>query len=87
VTEFLFAAAAFVLLTTGLGLVRMLLGPSAADRMMAAQLLGVGGGAAALLIALASGTTAIIDIALVLALLAAIAAVALTGGVTGPDRR
>ena len=84
--EFLFAAAAFVLLTTGLGLLRMLLGPSAADRMMAAQLLGVGGGATALLIALASGTAAIIDIALVLALLAAFAAVALTGWPTGQGR-
>jgi multicomponent Na+:H+ antiporter subunit F len=86
-TDFLFAAAAFVLLTTGLGLVRMLLGPSAADRMMAAQLLGVGVGAASLLIALASGTAAIIDIALTLALLAAFAAVALTAGSKGPDRR
>ena len=76
--EFLLAAAAFLLLTTGLGLLRMLRGPSAADRMMAVQLLGTGGGAAALLIALAGGMPAILDIALVLALLAAFAAVALT---------
>lgn len=78
-TDLLFAAAACVLATTGLGLVRMLLGPSVGDRMMAAQLLGAGGGATALLIAIASGTPAIIDIALILALLAAFAAVALTG--------
>jgi multicomponent Na+:H+ antiporter subunit F len=51
--------------------------------MMAAQLLGTGGGAIALLIATASGITAIIDIALVLALLAAFAAVALTLGEPG----
>lgn len=82
-SEFLFAAAALVLLLTGLGLMRMLWGPSPADRMMAAQLLGTGGGAMALLIAIASGTTAIIDVALILALLAAFAAVALTLGEPG----
>jgi multicomponent Na+:H+ antiporter subunit F len=53
--------------------------------MMAAQLLGAGGGATALLAALASGATAVIDIALILALLAAFAAVALTLG--EPARR
>jgi multicomponent Na+:H+ antiporter subunit F len=81
--EFLYAAAALVLLMTGLGLMRMLWGPSPADRLMAAQLLGTGGGAIALLIAIASGTIAIIDIALTLALLAAFAAVALTLGEPG----
>jgi multicomponent Na+:H+ antiporter subunit F len=81
--EFLFAAAALLLLLTGLGLARMLWGPSPADRMMAAQLLGTGGGAIALLIATASGTPAIVDVALVLALLAAFAAVALSLGEPG----
>jgi multicomponent Na+:H+ antiporter subunit F len=85
--EFLYAAAALVLLMTGLGLMRMLWGPSPADRLMAAQLLGTGGGAMALLIAIASGTTAIIDIALTLALLAAFAAVALTLGEPGTKTR
>jgi multicomponent Na+:H+ antiporter subunit F len=79
--EFLFAAAALVLLLTGIGLARMLWGPSPADRMMAAQLLGTGGGA------IASGTTAMIDIALTLALLAAFAAVALTLGEPGSKRK
>jgi multicomponent Na+:H+ antiporter subunit F len=55
--------------------------------MMAAQLLGTGGGAIALLIATASGMTAIIDIALVLALLAAFAAVALSLGEPGTKQR
>lgn len=81
-SDVLFAAAGAVMLTTGLGLVRMLVGPTVGDRMMAAQLLGVGGGAAALLTAIATGVTAIVDIALLLALLAALAAVALTLGTT-----
>lgn len=82
-TEFLFAAASLILVLTGLGLARMLWGPSPADRMMAAQLLGSGGGAMALLIATASGMTALIDIALTLALLAAFAGVALSLGEPG----
>lgn len=81
--EFLYVAAALLLLITGLGIARMMWGPTPADRMMAAQLLGTGGGAIALLIATASGITAIIDIALVLALLAAFAAVALSLGEPG----
>ena len=85
--EFLFAAAAIVLVLTGLALVRMLWGPSPADRMMAAQLLGTGGGAIAVLVAIAGGMTAILDIALTLALLAAFAAVALTLGEPGSKRR
>ncbi len=85
--EFLFAAAAIVLVLTGLALARMLWGPSPADRMMAAQLLGTGGGAIAILVAIASGMTAMLDIALTLALLAAFAAVALTLGEPGSKRK
>lgn len=81
--EFLYVAAALLLLITGLGLARMMWGPAPADRMMAAQLLGTGGGAIALLIATASGTSAIIDIALILALVGAFAAVALSLGEPG----
>jgi multicomponent Na+:H+ antiporter subunit G len=64
VAEFLTAAATLVLAMTGLGLARVLWGPSAADRMMAAQLLGTGGAATALLLAMATGNTALVDIAL-----------------------
>jgi multicomponent Na+:H+ antiporter subunit F len=90
--EFMFVAATILLLLTGLGLARMLWGPAPADRMMAAQLLGTGGGAISLLIATASGIDAIADIALTLALLAAFAAVALSLGEPGtklpsPDDR
>jgi multicomponent Na+:H+ antiporter subunit F len=42
-TDFLLAAAGFILFTVAVGLVRILGGPSNADRMMAAQLLGTGG--------------------------------------------
>ena len=73
---FLTAAAGFVLLMVALGLVRLLRGPRRADRIMAVQLLGTGGIAALLLLALGTGVWAAVDMALVLALLAAFAAVA-----------
>lgn len=76
--EFLAAAAIFVLASVALGLVRLLRGPSAADRMMAAQLLGTGGAAICLLLAATQGIDAIADVALTLALLAALAAAALS---------
>jgi multicomponent Na+:H+ antiporter subunit F len=87
VAEFLTAMATIVTILTGIGLARMLRGPSAADRMMSAQLIGTGGAAAALLIATASGVAAIIDIALTLAVLAAFSAVALSMGEPGSRRR
>ncbi len=71
--EFLLAAAGFVIAMVALGLVRVLRGPADADRMMAAQLLGTGGVAALLL--LAEETPAAVDVALVLALLAAFASI------------
>lgn len=73
--EFLLGAAGFVLLMVALGLVRILRGPTNADRMMAAQLLGTGG-IAVLLLAAGSGLPAAADVALTLAMLAAFASVA-----------
>jgi len=70
-------AAIAVLAAVALGLVRVLRGPSRLDRMMAVQLLGSGGVAVLALLAVASGTDAILDVALTLALLAAFASVAL----------
>lgn len=78
--EFLAAAAVFVLASVALGLIRLLRGPSAADRMMAAQLFGTGGAAICLLLAATEGIDAIADVALTLALLAALAAAALSLG-------
>jgi len=75
-TEFLLAAAGFILLTVAVGLVRILAGPANVDRTMAAQLLGTGGISVLLLVAAATGARGAADVALGLALLAAFAAVA-----------
>jgi multicomponent Na+:H+ antiporter subunit F len=75
-TDFLLAAAGFVLLMVTLGLVRILSGPGDAERMMAAQLFGTGGIAALLLLGAATGQGAVVDVALTLALLAAFASIA-----------
>jgi len=74
--EFLLGAAAFVVAMVALGLGRILRGPSDADRMMAAQLLGTGGVAALLLVSMATGMPAAVDVALVLALVSALASAA-----------
>jgi len=75
-SEFLLAAAGFVLAMTALGLVRVLRGPGDADRMMAAQLLGSGAIGALLLGGAAIGDTSVIDVSLTLAILAAFASIA-----------
>jgi multicomponent Na+:H+ antiporter subunit F len=67
-TDFLLAAAGFILFTMAVGLVRILGGPSNADRMMAAQLLGTGGITSLLLVASATGVRRVEDVALGLAL-------------------
>jgi len=74
--EFLLGSAAFILGMVALGLVRILRGPTDADRMMATQLLGTGGIAAVLLLGAATGAAATVDVALTLALLAAFASFA-----------
>lgn len=73
--EFLAIAAILVLLSTALGMIRLLRGPGDAERMMAAQLLGTGG-IAALLLGATIVDPSIADAALTLALLAAFASVA-----------
>jgi multicomponent Na+:H+ antiporter subunit F len=78
--DFLFAAAGFVLAMVALGLVRIIRGPSEADRIMAAQLLGTGGIAALLLLGEAMSAPAAVDVALLLALLAAFVSVAFVKG-------
>lgn len=75
--EFLIAAALCLLLVVAAGLARLLRGPSTADRIMAVQLLGTGGCAISLLLAIGMGYDAILDVALTLALLAAFAVAAL----------
>ena len=78
--DFLLASSGFVLAMVAVGLVRLLHGPANADRMMAAQLLGTGGIATLLLMAAAMDVSSLVDVALVLALLAAFASVAFVIG-------
>lgn len=70
-------AAIIALVTVAVALVRILHGPSRIDRMMAVQLLGSGGVTVLLLLAVATDTAALIDVALTLALLAAFASITL----------
>jgi len=74
--SFLFGAAGLILAMVTLGLLVILRRPAEVDQMMAAQLLGTGGVAILLLLAVATETSSIVDVALMLALLAAFAAVA-----------
>lgn len=75
-TTFLTAASIIVLVTIVIGFVRVLLGPSKADRMIAAQLFGTAGVAWILLFAYATGKPGLSDVAMVLAILAAVTAIA-----------
>lgn len=75
-STFLYLSAFILLLSVAASLWRIAMGPGRADRMMSAQLIGTGGVATALLLAAAQGNDSVIDVALVLALLAAFAAVA-----------
>lgn len=62
--------AALLLLALLAGLGRVMRGPTAADRMLAAQLFGTAGVAVLLLLAVAQNQAALLNAALVLALLA-----------------
>ena len=71
-----FTLGSFLLLTLGAGVWRTLRGPTAADRMLAVQLFGTTAVAILLLLAEGLGIAALRDVALVIALLAAVTAVA-----------
>ena len=71
-----YGLAFFLLLTLGAGMWRIIDGPTAADRMLTAQLFGTTAVALLLLLAEANRTSALRDVALVFALLAAVTAVA-----------
>ncbi|WNV07045.1 monovalent cation/H+ antiporter complex subunit F [Tardiphaga sp. 709] len=79
----LLGASVFVLLTVALGLFAILRRPADVDRLMAVQLLGTGGVAILLLLAVASETLPIVDVAVMLALFAAFAAVAFVRSASG----
>lgn len=72
-TAFLWSATALLALTLAGGLVRAAVGPSRSDRLSAAMLLGTNGTAILLLLAVVMDMPALIDAALVLVLLAAVA--------------
>lgn len=85
-TLFMNAVAAFLLLTLLVALVRIWLGPTPADRMLASQLFGTTGVALLLVLAEAQASPALRDVALILALLSVLAIVGFVTRVVGIDR-
>jgi multicomponent Na+:H+ antiporter subunit F len=83
--SFLFGVAGFMLTMVALGLIVILRRPAEVDHMMAAQLLGTGGVTLLLLLASATETPPIVDVALLLALFAAFAAVAFVRSASDPE--
>lgn len=77
--ELLSLAIGGLMLSLFLGLLRVLRGPEAGDRMLATQLIGTAGVGLLLLLSVLLEQQALIDVALILALLAAVAAAAFTG--------
>ncbi len=75
-TTLYLVVALFLLLTLVVGLWRVLHGPTAADRMLAAQLFGTTAVACLILLSQALKQPSFIDVALVFALLAVVTAVA-----------
>jgi multicomponent Na+:H+ antiporter subunit F len=75
-SSLMIAVAVFLLANLAAGLWRIMRGPTAADTMLAAQLFGTTGVGVLLLLAAASDLPPLRDVALVVALLAALAAIA-----------
>jgi multicomponent Na+:H+ antiporter subunit F len=73
---FFLAVAAFLVLNVGAGMLRVVWGPSPADRMLAAQLFGSTGVAVLLLLSQAMAMPGLRDVALVFVLLAVVVSVA-----------
>ena len=77
-TEFLAVAALVLVITLCGGLVRVALGPTPSDRLMAAQLMGTTGIATLLILAEVVHVPALVDVAVIFALLAAVTVAAFT---------
>jgi len=77
-TLFLTLALIVLILSLCIGLIRIFLGPTLEDRIMSVQLMGTTGVGILLILGLLLDMPASIDIALVLAMLAAISVAALT---------
>lgn len=84
-TEALIILALAILLSLLAGLVRVIRGPSQHDRMLAAQLFGTGAVALLLILSQAMALPALIDVAIVFAILAAVAVVAFIRMAEGGD--
>lgn len=74
-TELYFAAALVLLINMLIGLARALRGPTAPDRMLSGELMATTAVAVLLLLATATGIDALVDVALVFALLSVLAVV------------
>ncbi|MES9988388.1 MAG: monovalent cation/H+ antiporter complex subunit F [Candidatus Thiodiazotropha endolucinida] len=74
----LVVALLLLLLSLVLGMIRALKGPSLEDRLLSILLLGTGGVAILLLLSVSMQLTALLDVGLVLVLLAAVTAAAMT---------
>lgn len=86
-TSWLLSLAVVLLASLLAGMVRVAVGPTVADRMLAAQLMGTTSVCVLLLTARAWNRPELVDVALVFGLLAAVAAVAFTryGGEIGEE--
>ncbi len=71
-SEWYLSIAGVLLLNAAAGFIRILRGPTRADRMLAAQFFGTNGVAIVLLLAFALPNFALLDVALLFALLASI---------------
>lgn len=76
--ELFLGAALVLLLSMALGLARLVLGPSPANRVMSVQLLGTTGIAVLLLLDPVLGMPSLADVALIFGLLAAVSTLAFT---------
>ncbi|SDX33112.1 monovalent cation/H+ antiporter complex subunit F [Thiocapsa roseopersicina] len=77
-SAFLLSIALVLMAGIAAGLIRVAIGPSPSDRMMAAQLMGTSGIGVILLLAPVLAVPALIDVALIFSLLAAVAVTAFT---------
>jgi multicomponent Na+:H+ antiporter subunit F len=75
VPDFLHASALVILLAIGVSLFRVYVGPSRADRIMGVQLVGTSAVALLVLLSMMHPQPGILDLALLLALLAAFSAI------------
>lgn len=84
--EYLLAVALVLLVSLTVGLLRVVLGPSAADRMSSALLMGTTGVAVLMVLAAATQQPSLIDVSLALAVLAPVTTVTFVFGFRAPDK-